>query len=83
MVYMLSKNVLAKGQVVIPKTIRDLLAINVGDELVIDVEDKKIILSKKQNVLDVFLEVCERSLGKISMKEIKSELEARYEREGD
>ncbi|CAD6494151.1 MAG: Antidote-toxin recognition MazE, bacterial antitoxin [Candidatus Argoarchaeum ethanivorans] len=76
---MISKNVLAKGQVVIPKTIRDLLAINVGDELVIDVEDEKIILSKKQNVLDVFLEICERSSGEISMKEIKKELETRYE----
>lgn len=79
MVYMISKNVLAKGQVVIPKTIRDLLAINVGDELVIDVEDEKIILSKKQNVLDVFLEICEKSSGKISMKEIKRESETRYE----
>ncbi|CAD6494860.1 MAG: Antidote-toxin recognition MazE, bacterial antitoxin [Candidatus Argoarchaeum ethanivorans] len=76
---MISKNVLAKGQVVIPKTIRDLLAINVGDELVIDVEDEKIILSKKQNVLDVFLEICEKSSGKISMKEIKRESETRYE----
>ncbi|RZB33015.1 MAG: hypothetical protein AEth_00132 [Candidatus Argoarchaeum ethanivorans] len=76
---MISKNVLAKGQVVIPKTIRDLLAINVGDELVIDVEGEKIILSKKQNVLDVFLEICERSSSKISMKEIKRELETRYE----
>ncbi|CAD6493069.1 MAG: Antidote-toxin recognition MazE, bacterial antitoxin [Candidatus Argoarchaeum ethanivorans] len=76
---MISKNVLAKGQVVIPKTIRDLLAINVGDELVIDVENEKIILSKKQNVFDVFLEICERSSSKISMKEIKRELETRYE----
>ena len=76
---MISKNVLAKGQVVIPKTIRDLLGINVGDEIIIDVEDGKIILSKKQNVVDVFLEVCEKSPGKISMKEIKKELEARYE----
>lgn len=79
MVHMISKTVLAKGQLVIPKTIRDLLGINVGDELVIDVEDERIILSKKQNMLDVFLEVCERSGGKISMKEIKRELEAKYE----
>lgn len=76
---MISKNVLAKGQIVIPKTIRDLLGINVGDKLIVDVENGKIILSKKQNVLDAFLEVCKRSPGKISMKEIKRDLERRYE----
>ena len=79
MVYMISKNVLAKGQIVIPKTIRDLLGINVGDEIVIDIQNDKIILSKKQNVVNVFLEVCEKSLRRISMKEIKKELETRYE----
>jgi AbrB family looped-hinge helix DNA binding protein len=78
-VYTISKNVLAKGQIVIPKTIRDLLGINVGDEVVIDIENDKIILSKKQNVANVFLEVCEKSLRRISMKEIKKELETRYE----
>lgn len=75
---MISKNVLAKGQIVIPKTIRDLLGINVGDEIIIDVENEKIVLSKKQNIVEIFLDVCKRSSGKISMKEIKSELETRY-----
>ncbi len=76
---MISKNVLAKGQIVIPKAIRDLLGINVGDEMTIDIENEKIILSKKQNVVDVFLEVSKRSPGKISMKKIKRELKTRYE----
>ncbi len=76
---MITKNVLAKGQIVIPKTIRDLMGINVGDELTIDIEDEKIILSKKQNGMEVFLEVCKKSSTKISMKKIKRELEARYE----
>jgi AbrB family looped-hinge helix DNA binding protein len=76
---MISKNVLAKGQIVIPKTIRDLLGINVGDKMIVDVENGKITLSKKQNILDTFLEVCKKSPGKISMKEIKRELDKRYE----
>lgn len=76
---MISKNVLAKGQIVIPKTIRDLLGINVGDEMVIDVENENIILSKKQNAVNVFIEACKVSSSKISMKEIKGELETRYE----
>ena len=76
---MISKNVLAKGQIVIPKTIRDLLGINIGDRMIVDVENGKIILSKKQNMSDAFLEVCKKSPGKISMKEIKRDLESRYE----
>ena len=76
---MIEKNVLAKGQIVIPKTIRDLMGINVGDEMVIDIDDDKIILSKRQNVLEVFLEVCKGSSEKTSIKEIKKELATRYE----
>lgn len=76
---MISRKVLAKGQVVIPKTIRDLLGINEGDDIVIDVDREKIILSKKQDAYDVFLEVSERNAKKITMKDIKKELEARYQ----
>jgi len=76
---MISKTVLAKGQIVIPKTIRGLMGINVGDELVMDIEDRKIILSKKTDVHNVFLEVCEGSSEKISMEDIKKELAARYQ----
>jgi len=76
---MISKNVLAKGQIVIPKTIRDILGINVGDEITIELENEKMILSKKKDAVTVFTEICERSLGTISIKEIKKELKARYE----
>jgi AbrB family looped-hinge helix DNA binding protein len=76
---MILKNVLAKGQIVIPKTIRDLLGINIGDELLIDVQNQKIILSKKENIKDIFLEVSNKSASKISMKKIKKELRTRYE----
>ena len=76
---MISKNVLAKGQIVIPKTIRDLLGINVGDKLIVDVKNDKILLSKKQNIVDIFLKVCKKSPRKISMENIKRELKDRYE----
>ena len=76
---MILKNVLAKGQIVIPKTIRDLLGINIGDKIIVDVENGKIILSKKQNIVKDFLEVSKKSPGKISMKKIKRDLENRYE----
>jgi len=76
---MIVRNVLAKGQIVIPKTIRDLLDINVGDEIAIEVEQKKMILSKRKEQSDVFSEVCERHKKRISMKDIKDELARRYE----
>lgn len=76
---MISKNVLAKGQIVIPKTIRDLMGINVGDEMIIDIDDKKIILSKKENLTEVFSEVAYGNSKKISVKEIKKILMSRYE----
>jgi AbrB family looped-hinge helix DNA binding protein len=69
---------LAKGQIVIPKTIRDLLGINIGDKVLVDVEDGKIILSKENNISKEFLEVCKKSPGKISMKKIKRDLRSRY-----
>jgi len=75
---MITKNVFAKGPLVIPKTIRELLGINVGDEIAIEVENEKLILTKKKNMAHVFSEVCERNSTKISMKKIKRELETRY-----
>ena len=76
---MILKNVLAKGQIVIPKTIRDLLGINIGDKVLVDVEDGKIILSKEHNISKEFLEVCKKSKVKISMNKIKKDLRNRYE----
>ncbi len=75
---MITRKVLAKGQVVIPKTIRDLMGINEGDDILIDIDREKIILSKKQDVCEVFLEVSQRRAQRISMKDIKKELKARY-----
>ena len=75
---MLTRKVLAKGQVVIPKTIRDLLGINEGDDVIIDIDCEKIILSKKQEVYGVFLEVSQRNAKRISISDIKKELKARY-----
>jgi AbrB family looped-hinge helix DNA binding protein len=42
-----------KGQVVIPKPIREQFHIHSDTELVFDVEDEKIILQKKKSGLDV------------------------------
>ncbi len=78
---MIVRNILAKGQIVIPKTIRELLNINIGDELLIDIKDGKIVLSKKEKVSKVFYEISRKNKTKISMKEIKATLEERYKEE--
>lgn len=45
-----------KGQVVIPKPIRELFNIMPNSELLFDVEDEKIVLTKKRSGLDAFEE---------------------------
>ena len=45
-----------KGQIVIPKPIRDHFNMNSDTEPIFDVEDEKIILKKKKSSLDVFAE---------------------------
>ena len=87
MVSILSRNVLAKGQIVLPKTVRDLLGIKVGDVMDIQGEGEKVLLSKRKvegGVAELFKRVCESTdrdghqEGETSMEEIKHELEARY-----
>lgn len=51
---------LAKGQIVIPKTIRDLLGIDVGDKVNIDVNDGKIIISKQVSKEDIFEKISKK-----------------------
>lgn len=75
---MLTRHILAKGQIVIPKAIRDMLGLIVGDEVVIEVEKDRIILLKKESVVDIFSEVCAKGSKKISMDEIKMELKTGY-----
>ena len=72
---------LAKGQIVIPKTIRDLLSIHIGDKMNIDIKNKKIIIQKEQSIQDVFQQMSNKHAKKISMEEIKKELAHRYQDE--
>lgn len=78
---MIVRSILAKGQIVIPKTIRELLNINIGDEILIDIKDGKIVLSKKEKVSKIFYEISRKNKAKISMREIKTTLEERYREE--
>ena len=50
----LSAKVSEKGQIVIPKPIRDRLNIQRNEELVFDLEDRGIVIKKKRSSLEVF-----------------------------
>ena len=75
---MLSKKILNKGQVVIPKAIRDLLGIQEGDKVFIDVEGNRIRLEKKHDVVGKLREISQKHKVDISMKEIKEVLSQRH-----
>ena len=50
----LNAKVSEKGQVVIPKPIREHFNIQPSTELIFDLEEEKIVIKKKGNSLDVF-----------------------------
>lgn len=75
---MLTKSVLAKGQIVIPKTIRDLLGISVGDTVNIDVNDGKIIISKQTSDEEIFQKMSKKHALTLSTKQIRKDLKERF-----
>lgn len=68
----------SKGQIVILKTIRDLLGIGVGDKVNIDVNDGKIIIAKQTSDEDIFQKMSEKHVLTLSTKQIKKELKERF-----
>ena len=50
----LNARVSEKGQVVIPKPIREQFNIKPDTEIIFDVEDEKIFIKKKRNSMDIF-----------------------------
>lgn len=78
---MITRNVLNKGQIVIPKALRDILGIDNGDEVQIELEGNNIILRKRSDPVDVFRKVARSNKKRITMKDIKEDLGSRYQGE--
>jgi len=78
-VKLISRHVLAKGQIVIPKVLRETLGMDQGDLVQIELEDDHLIIRKSTDPIEVFREISSSSGSSISMKEIRKELGDRYE----
>ncbi len=76
---MIEKKILKKGQVVIPKDIRDLLGLHEGDKVLIDIEGDIIKIQKEGYISEKLKSIAEKHDKKISTQEIKKGLKDRYQ----
>ena len=70
-----------KGQIVIPKDIRDNLGLNIGVNITFEVEDDKVIIKKEKDPNDFlkdFLNV-PKVKRKLSIKDLKKAYEEQYD----
>ena len=72
-----------KGQVVIPKDIREHLGLKIGEKVVFEVKDDKVTLKKEESerFLEEFLDVPNKLRRPISTKEIKKIILEQYDEE--
>lgn len=75
---MIERKVLKKGQVVIPKSIRELLGIHEGDKIFIDLEDDNVVIRKEEKVSVVLGKIADKHHIKIDMDGIKKDLSERF-----
>ena len=72
----------AKGQVVIPKDMREYLGLRRGQKVVFEVRDQEIILKPEQDpekFVEDFVNVPKKLEKELAIKDIKKTLEEQYE----
>jgi len=57
-----------KGEIYIPKKIRVVANLNPGDEVLVEVRGKELIIRKKESVIDVLME---EAVSKVSVEELR------------
>ena len=57
-----------KGEIYIPKKIRVMANLNPGDEVLVEVRGKELIIRKKESVIDVLME---EAVSKVSVEELR------------
>ncbi len=71
-----------KGQVVIPKDIREMLNLRSGGKVVFEIKDKEVLIKPEQDVeefLKDFFSIHEKLKKNITIKEIKKILDEKYD----
>jgi len=57
-----------KGEIYIPKRVRELANLNPGDEVLVEVRGKELIIRKKESVIDMLME---EAVSKVSVEELR------------
>ena len=57
-----------KGEIYIPKRVRELVNLNPGDEVLVEVRGEELIIRKKESVIDVLME---EAVSKVSVEELR------------
>ncbi len=57
-----------KGELYIPKKVRDLADLKPGDEILVEVRGKKLIIKKKPSIADLLME---EAVAKVSVEELR------------
>lgn len=82
---MLVREIYEKGQIVIPKNLREMLGLRAGTKVVFEVEGDRIIIKKVKNIKKEFEKIAAqgKSISKIDLdKEYEEQIEERMRRIG-
>ena len=78
----LKRTISEKGQIVLPKDIRDQLGLKPGSEIVFEISGRTITIRPKKNInhfVDEFIAITPKKSKSLTIKELNSILEEKYD----
>jgi AbrB family looped-hinge helix DNA binding protein len=58
-----------KGEIYVPKKVRNQINLNPGDEVLVEVRDEELIIRKKESIVDILMD---EAVTKVSVDEMRS-----------